>query len=119
MQRVTPISRQELCSMPSFAITTPVAHDVSDTVGMEGLSDVVGTLKVLSENYGGEAGEEFCTFVAGLCNLREALEAYGNQGEHKESRKEDVMAIGWRVEHDLSQYVRWLCDRLLRVTDLS
>ena len=77
---------------------------------------MVGTLKVWIENYRGAVGEEFCAFAVGLCYLREALETYENQEERRESRKEDVVAIGWRVEHDLSQFIRWACDRLFRAT---
>ena len=84
---------------------------------MEGLSEVAGTLKVWIENYRGEAREEFCTFVVGLRHLSDALKAYENQAERKESGKEDVMAIGRRVEHDLYRFIRWPCDRLFGATD--
>lgn len=100
-------------------MTTPVVHRVSDTVEMEGLSEVVGTLKAWIDNYRGEAREEYCTFVAGLRHLGDALEAFEDQAEQVACTKEDVMDIGWRVERDLYRFIRWACGRLFGATDFS
>ena len=82
-------------------------YAVSDQSGaMEALGDITSTLKIMSENYDGEAGDEFCGLVVGLACLKEALVTLKDEGESAESEKEDLMAIGWRVEHDLSQFVR-------------
>ena len=73
---------------------------------MEALGDITSTLKIMSENYDGEAGDEFCGLVVGLACLQEALVTLKDEGESAESEKEDIMAIGQGVEHDLSQFVR-------------
>ena len=86
--------------------STPVVYGVSDTVGMEALVELVGTLEAMSKIYQGDAGDEHCALVVGLRYLKEALDVHENQVKLKESRMQNVMAISWRVERDLAQFVR-------------
>ena len=92
--------------VPLFGISTPVVHGLSDTVEMEALVELLGTLKAMSKIYQENAGDEFCALVVGLSNLGEASAAY----ERKELGSEEVMAVGWRVERDLAQFVRSVRD---------
>ena len=73
---------------------------------MEALFELLGTLKDMSEIYQGDACDEFCALVVGLSNLKEALEAY----ERKESGSEELMAVGWRLERALAEFVRSVRD---------
>ena len=92
--------------------STPVVYGVSDTVEMEALVELVDTLKAMSKVYQGDAGDEHCALAVGLGYLKEALEVHEFTRftrftvKLKESRMQNVMAIGWRVEHDLAQFVR-------------
>ena len=87
-------------------------YGVSDTVEMEALVELVGTLEAMSKIYQGDAGDEHCALVVGLRCLKEALEVHEFTRftrfmvQLKESRMQNVIAIGWRVERDLAQFVR-------------
>ena len=87
---------------PLFLLVKNVCG-ASDIVMEDALAEMVGTLEIMSKNYVGETCSEFRALVLGIGNTRESLEAWCNF----KSDNKDVEAIGWRLEHDLSEFVRW------------
>ena len=71
---------------------------------MAKLSEVTGSLRSMCENYSGEVDNRFCDLVVSLGYLRDAVD--DARSRRSDLEDDDVLAIGWRVEHDLSQFVR-------------
>ena len=100
---------------------------------MESLSDFVHSVtRCLSEEQDGAVGEAFCALVVGIENLNAAIKEAetkyavkaedGGESEAAEVEKaedgeggepdkkdkaeeEDIIAIAWRVEYNLAQYI--------------
>ena len=72
---------------------------------MERLSDFVASVtRSLSEEHDGAVGEEFCALVVGIGYLKDAMKEREAAKEEK-AEEEDIIAIAWRVEYDLTRYI--------------
>lgn len=72
---------------------------------MEKLGDFVDSLtQCLSQEQNEAVAEEFCALVVGVQDLRDATKDPQDKTE-KSEEEHDVLAIAWRVEYDLTQFV--------------
>ena len=75
---------------------------------MEKLGDFCDSLaESLSQQQDGAVSKEFYSVMAGVQDLREATKIAQDKGNAEESEEEDdILAIAWKVEYDLAQFVR-------------
>ena len=72
---------------------------------MERLCDFVESLtESLSHERDGALTVEFCSLVVGVWDLRDATRETQDRTEESDE-EQDILAIAWRVEYDLTQFV--------------